>query len=271
VPAVILSRGDGFVALQFDFFDRVRLAMGAARRIIGSTELTAGGEFLPAARATTLETGRRRSADPLRVQLPSDAFIHFLCGGGVVVVGFLIFGIAPARRCRACWIFIFGALVAKHFSAFSGNIPLETALLVDFLAPWGFAERGKLIRRFTGGRAFLAQAAARQTHDHVRVVKPDQRRLFVVGPDRARLFINGRSRADRDRLVGRSKSGGQENFRCVLFLARRNHRPIFIGRRGGGGLLAAGSFVFYALIAATWGLCVSSIAHDPLCLFVVDR
>src|SRR2546430_836167 len=63
--------------------------------LIGSGGITPVREFLPAARAHLGD--RAFSALPTLCWFnSSDAFLHFLCGGGVVLSLFLIFGIAPA-------------------------------------------------------------------------------------------------------------------------------------------------------------------------------
>src|SRR4029077_4483772 len=71
--------------------------------LIGSDGMSPLNQFLPAARA---QLGRAAYA-----RLPtlcwfnsSNAFLHFLCGGGVVLSLLLIFGIAPALVLAALFV-----------------------------------------------------------------------------------------------------------------------------------------------------------------------
>ena len=68
----------------------------------------------------------------------SNAFLHFLCGGGVVLSVLLIFGIAPALSLVALLLFTCPSpLLDKPSLSFQWDILLlETGFLSIFLAPW---------------------------------------------------------------------------------------------------------------------------------------
>src|SRR5258708_2659555 len=106
-------------------------------RLIGSNGITPVGEFLPAARAPL--------GDRALAILPtlcwfnsSDAFLQFLCGGGVALSLLLIFGIAPALSLVGLVVFYLSLTIAgQTFLSFQWDILLiETGFLSIFLAPW---------------------------------------------------------------------------------------------------------------------------------------
>jgi predicted DCC family thiol-disulfide oxidoreductase YuxK len=68
----------------------------------------------------------------------SNAFLHFLCGGGVVFSLLLIFRIAPAIVATLLFVFYLSLTVAgQNFLSFQWDILLlETGFLAIFLAPW---------------------------------------------------------------------------------------------------------------------------------------
>jgi predicted DCC family thiol-disulfide oxidoreductase YuxK len=105
--------------------------------LVGSNGITPVAEFLPAARA--------QLGDHALSVLPtlcwfnsSDAFLHFLCGGGVAFSLLLIFGIAPALSLAGLVIFYLSlAIAGQTFLSFQWDILLiETGFLAIFLAPW---------------------------------------------------------------------------------------------------------------------------------------
>src|SRR6267143_702833 len=105
--------------------------------LIGSNGIIPVSEFLPAARAQLGD--RALSILPTLCWLnSSDAFLHFLCGGGVVLSLLLIFGIAPALSLIGLVIFYLSVTVAgQTFLSFQWDILLiETGFLAIFLAPW---------------------------------------------------------------------------------------------------------------------------------------
>ncbi|MDQ2824566.1 MAG: lipase maturation factor family protein, partial [Verrucomicrobiota bacterium] len=75
----------------------------------------------------------------------SDAFLHFLCGGGVVLSLLLIFGIAPFISLIGLFVFYLSLTIAgQTFLSFQWDILLlEVGFLSIFLAPWRiWARRG---------------------------------------------------------------------------------------------------------------------------------
>jgi predicted DCC family thiol-disulfide oxidoreductase YuxK len=105
--------------------------------LIGSNGIIPVGEFLPAARAQLGD--RALSILPTLCWFnSSDAFLHFLCGGGVVLSLLLIFGIAPALSLVALVVFYLSITIAgQTFLSFQWDILLlETGFLSIFLAPW---------------------------------------------------------------------------------------------------------------------------------------
>ena len=105
--------------------------------LIGSNGIIPVGEFLPAARAQLGD--RALSILPTLCWFnSSDAFLHFLCGGGVVLSLLLIFGIAPALSLVALVVFYLSLTIAgQTFLSFQWDILLlETGFFSIFLAPW---------------------------------------------------------------------------------------------------------------------------------------
>ena len=68
----------------------------------------------------------------------SNSFLHFLCGGGVVLSLVLILGIAPALLLIVLFVFYLSLTIAgQTFLSFQWDILLlETGFLSIFLAPW---------------------------------------------------------------------------------------------------------------------------------------
>lgn len=105
--------------------------------LIGSGGITPVREFLPAARAQLGD--RALSILPTLCWFnSSDAFLHFLCGGGVALSLLLIFGIAPALSLVGLVVFYLSLTIAgQTFLSFQWDILLiETGFLSIFLAPW---------------------------------------------------------------------------------------------------------------------------------------
>src|SRR6266436_3656858 len=77
----------------------------------------------------------------------SNAFLHFLCGGGAVLSVLLIFGIAPALSLVALFAFYLSlAIAGQIFLSFQWDILLlETGFLSIFLAPWRLWPRELLL------------------------------------------------------------------------------------------------------------------------------
>jgi lipase maturation factor 1 len=105
--------------------------------LIGSNGITPVADFLPAVRAQLGD--RALSILPTLCWLSSsDAFLHVLCGGGVVLSLLLIFGIAPALSLVGLVVFYLSlAIAGQTFLSFQWDILLlETGFLAIFFAPW---------------------------------------------------------------------------------------------------------------------------------------
>src|ERR1700730_5967240 len=105
--------------------------------LVGSDGITPVAEFLPAARAQLGD--RALSILPTLCWFnSSDAFLHFLCGGGVVLSLLLIFGIAPAvSLVSLVAVYVSLTVAGQTFLSFQWDILLiETGFLAIFLAPW---------------------------------------------------------------------------------------------------------------------------------------
>jgi len=105
--------------------------------LVGSNGLSPVSQFLPAV--------RQQLGSDAYFLLPtlcwfdsSNAFLHFLCGGGVVLSLLLILGIAPALCLVALFVFYLSlASAGQVFLNFQWDVLLlETGFLSIFLAPW---------------------------------------------------------------------------------------------------------------------------------------
>src|SRR6059058_2166941 len=114
--------------------------------LIGSNGVSPLNQFLPAARA---QLGQDAYAllPTLCWFNSSDAFLHFLCGAGVVISLLLIFGIAPALSLIALFAFYLSlSMAGQIFLSFQWDVLLlETGFLAIFFAPWRFWPRGLLL------------------------------------------------------------------------------------------------------------------------------
>ena len=105
--------------------------------LVGSGGITPIAQFLPAARAQLGD--RALSILPTLCWInSSDAFLHLLCGGGVLLSLLLIFGIAPALSLVGLVAFYLSLTIAgQTFLSFQWDILLlETGFLAIFFAPW---------------------------------------------------------------------------------------------------------------------------------------
>jgi lipase maturation factor 1 len=105
--------------------------------LVGNNGMSPVSQFLPAV--------RRQLGPDAYFLLPtlcwfdaSNAFLHFLCGGGVVLSLLLIFGIAPALSLVVLFVVYLSLTVAGQvFLSFQWDVLLlETGFLSIFLAPW---------------------------------------------------------------------------------------------------------------------------------------
>src|SRR6266567_2806043 len=114
--------------------------------LIGSNGISPVNQFLPAVRE---QFGRDAYSilPTLSWFNTSNAFLHFLCGGGVVLSLLLIFGIAPAISLFALFVFYLSLTIAGQvFLSFQWDVLLlETGFLSIFLAPWRLWPRELLL------------------------------------------------------------------------------------------------------------------------------
>ena len=105
--------------------------------LIGSDGVSPVNQFLPAVHAQ-LGKDAYATLPTLCWFSTSNAFLHFLCGGGTVLSVLLIFGIAPALSLVALFVFYLSLTIAgQTFLSFQWDILLlETGFLSIFLAPW---------------------------------------------------------------------------------------------------------------------------------------
>ena len=105
--------------------------------LIGSDGMSPLNQFLPAVRA---QLGRDAYAllPTLCWFNSSNAFLHLLCGGGVVLSLLLIFGVGPAISLVALFAFYLSLTIGgQSFLNFQWDVLLlETGFLSIFLAPW---------------------------------------------------------------------------------------------------------------------------------------
>ena len=104
--------------------------------LIGSNGITPVSEFLPAAR-DHLGPNAWSVLPTLCWLNSSNAFLHFLCGGGVVLSLLLIVGIAPVLSLIALFVFYLSLTIAgQTFLSFQWDILLlEAGFLSIFFAP----------------------------------------------------------------------------------------------------------------------------------------
>ncbi|PYJ71699.1 MAG: hypothetical protein DME75_07040 [Verrucomicrobia bacterium] len=113
--------------------------------LIGSDGVSPVDQFLPAVRE---QLGRQAySLLPTLCWFnSSNAFLHFLCGGGVALSLLLIAGILPVVSLIALFVFYLSlTLAGQTFLSFQWDILLlETGFLSVFLAPWQiWPQRGR--------------------------------------------------------------------------------------------------------------------------------
>src|SRR5437773_7791717 len=196
-----------FARPRFDFSDRVRLALGADRRTYW-VQRNYTGRRIPSRRPRpTWRPGLVDPADPLLVQLERCLSPFSLWRRSCVVAASDFWHRARTVVGRARCFLSFALYRCPNVPQLSvGHSPSRDRLLLDL--PRAMAALAKAWIRSAGfaRRGFSAQAAALQTHDHVRGSEADQRRRFVVGSDRARLPFLVATVTDRDRMVGRSRS-----------------------------------------------------------------
>src|SRR6267143_32272 len=114
--------------------------------LVGSNGMSPVSQFLPAVR-------QQVGLDAYSL-LPtlcwfdsSNTFLHFLCGGGVVLSLLLIFGVAPALSLVVLFVFYLSLTIAGQvFLNFQWDVLLlEAGFLSIFLAPWRLWPRDLLL------------------------------------------------------------------------------------------------------------------------------
>src|SRR6267143_4726254 len=114
--------------------------------LVGSNGMSPVSQFLPAVR-------QQVGLDAYSL-LPtlcwfdsSNTFLHFLCGGGVVLSLLLIFGVAPALSLVVLFVFYLSLSIAgQMFLNFQWDVLLlEAGFLSIFLAPWRLWPRDLLL------------------------------------------------------------------------------------------------------------------------------
>src|SRR6266700_4144300 len=114
--------------------------------LVGSDGMSPVNQFLPAAHA---QIGRDAYAllPTLCWFNSSNAFLHLLCGSGVLFSLLLIFGIAPAISLLALFILYLSlAIAGQNFFNFQWDVLLlETGFLSIFFAPWRLWPRELLL------------------------------------------------------------------------------------------------------------------------------
>jgi len=115
--------------------------------LVGSNGMSPVSQFLPAV--------RQQVGSDAYFLLPtlcwfdsSNTFLHFLCGGGVVLSLLLIFGVAPAVSLVLLFIFYLSLTISGQvFFNFQWDVLLlEAGFLSIFLAPWRLWPRDLLWR-----------------------------------------------------------------------------------------------------------------------------
>jgi lipase maturation factor 1 len=114
--------------------------------LVGSNGMSPVSQFLPAVRQQ-LGLDAYFLLPTLRWFDSSNAFLHFLCGGGVVLSLLLILGVAPALSLVALFVFYLSLTIAGQvFLNFQWDVLLlETGFLSIFLAPWRLWPRDLLL------------------------------------------------------------------------------------------------------------------------------
>jgi lipase maturation factor 1 len=105
--------------------------------LVGGDGISPANQFLPAVRAH-VGPNAYLLLPTLCWLNSSDAFLHFLCGGGVLFSLLLIFGIAPAFSLLVLFVFYLSlTIVGQVFFSFQWDVLLlETGFLSIFFAPW---------------------------------------------------------------------------------------------------------------------------------------
>ncbi len=122
--------------------------------LIGANGMSPVSRFLPAARQQ-LGSDSYFLLPTLCWFNSSNAFLHFLCGGGALLSLLLILGIAPALLLATLFIFYLSLTIAGQvFLSFQWDVLLlETGFLSIFFAPWRLLPQDLLWWRRPGAPA----------------------------------------------------------------------------------------------------------------------
>jgi predicted DCC family thiol-disulfide oxidoreductase YuxK len=114
--------------------------------LVGSNGISPVSQFLPAVRQQ-LGLDAYFLLPTLCWFDSSNTFLHFLCGGGVVLSLLLIFGVAPALSLVVLFVFYLSLTIAGQvFLNFQWDVLLlEAGFLSIFLAPWRLWPRDLLL------------------------------------------------------------------------------------------------------------------------------
>jgi len=114
--------------------------------LVGSNGMSPVNQFLPAVRAQLGPEGHTLFPTLCWIN-SSDAFLHFLCGSGVLCSLLLILGVAPAISLVAVFAFYLSLTIAgQDFLNFQWDaLLLETGFLSIFFAPWRLWPRQLLL------------------------------------------------------------------------------------------------------------------------------
>ncbi len=126
--------------------------------LIGANGISPVSQFLAAAKEQI--GGRAHFILPTLCWFnSSDAFLHFLCGAGVVTSIVLILGMVPILCLIALFIFYLSLTIAgQTFLSFQWDILLlEAGFLAIFFAPWTWLMTAKREAPFSGVGFFLLQ------------------------------------------------------------------------------------------------------------------
>jgi predicted DCC family thiol-disulfide oxidoreductase YuxK len=240
--------------------------------LIGSQGITPVGEFLPAARAQLGD--RAMSILPTLCWFnSSDAFLHFLCGGGVVLSLLLIFGIAPAVSLVGLVVFYLSlAIAGQTFLSFQWDILLlEIGFLSIFLAPWRLWPKRGVDPPISRAALFLLKLLLFKLMIMSGVVK-------LTSGDDSWLNLTALDyhywSQPLPTVIGWWADQSPEwfkKFSVAFCLVVEIIVPLFIWAPRRLRLLACGLLVFLQImIAATGNYCFFNLLTIALCLLLID-
>ncbi|HET9856483.1 MAG TPA: lipase maturation factor family protein, partial [Chthoniobacterales bacterium] len=203
----------------------------------------------------------------------SDAFLHSLCGGGVVLSLLLIFGIAPALSLVGLVVFYLSlAIAGQTFLSFQWDILLlETGFLSIFLAPWRLWPKRGTDPPFSRAALFLLKVLLFKLMIMSGVVK-------LTSGDDSWLNLSALDyhywSQPLPTVIGWWADQSPEwfkKFSVAFCLVVEIIVPLFIWAPRRLRLLACGLLVFLQImIAATGNYCFFNLLTVALCLLLID-